>query len=104
MKDERARELAEQERATTARAQARTRAKHARRAGRPATRPRPPSRPARYGALPRRVVITLAAGWLLVQILVAFFVDALDVRLGLAIATGFALPLIVVLAGLSRRP
>ena len=104
MKDQRARELAERERAVTATAQARTRAKHARRAGRPASRPRPPSRPARYGALPRRTVVALAVGWLLAQVLVAVFVDAYDVRLGLAIATAFALPLIVVLAGLSRRP
>ena len=48
-------------------------------------------------ALPTRVKLGLALGWLLVQVLAWQVIDEAGPRVGFAIVTAFAVPLIVVL-------
>ncbi len=58
--------------------------------------PVPAQRPRRFGALPARARLGLALGWLLVQFVAWQVVHETGPRIGVAILTLFALPLLVV--------
>jgi hypothetical protein len=81
------------EREKAARARARRRRVQALRP----TLPAPRRRPARYGAMPRRTRVGLGLGWLLVQFLGWQVLPGTAARLGLALVSLFAIPLVVTL-------
>ena len=86
-------EAREQERQKAAKA----RARQAKLAALKPTLPAMPRRRRRYGSLPTKVLLGLAFGWLVTQwVLWQLFLDTRS-RVGLALITLFALPLVVVL-------
>ncbi len=99
MSKERARARAEREAQRAAeRAQAeRKRARQARLAALKPSLPEIPRRRRRYGALPLRVVLGLAFGWLVTQWVFWQVVSDMRTRIGLAVVSVLALPIVVVL-------
>ena len=99
MSKERARARVVREAAREAERQkaAKARARQERLAALKPTLPALPRRRRRYGSLPVKVIFGLAFGWLVTQwVLWQVFFDARS-RLGLAVISLFALPLVVVL-------
>ncbi len=99
MSKERARARAVREAAREAERQkaAKARARQERLAALKPTLPTLPRRRRRYGSLPLKVILGLAFGWLVTQwVLWQVFFDTRS-RLGLAVISLFALPLVVVL-------
>lgn len=99
MSKERARARAVREAAREAERQkaAKVRARQERLAALKPTLPTLPRRRRRYGSLPLKVILGLAFGWLVTQwVLWQVFFDTRS-RLGLAVISLFALPLVVVL-------
>ena len=65
--------------------------------------PELPRRRRRYGALPLRVVLGLAFGWLVTQWVFWQVVSDVRTRIGLALISLLALPLVVVLMPMKGR-
>ena len=98
MSKERARARAARE-AERAAERERTEKKRARQERLDALKPRLPELPRRrrrYGALPIRVVLGLAFGWLVTQWVFWQVVSDVRTRIGLAVVSVFALPVLVV--------
>ena len=93
----RARAAREAERAAERQRAERKRARQARLEALKPSRPVLPRRRRRYGALPLRVVLGLAFGWLVTQWVFWQAVSDVRTRIGLALVCVLALPLIVVL-------
>jgi hypothetical protein len=65
----------------------------------------PVYRQRRFPPLPWQLKLALAVGWLAVQVVVFFTIESIGTRIGMAIISLFALPLLVViLRDPSRRP
>jgi hypothetical protein len=93
----RAREARLAERAREVERRAKARARKERLEALKPSLPSLPRRRRRYGALPTRVVLGLAFGWLVTQWVFWQVVDDTRSRLGLALVSLLALPLLVVL-------
>jgi Flp pilus assembly protein TadB len=93
----RAREARQAERAREVERAARQRARRERLEGLKPSLPELPRRRRRYGALPLRVELGLAFGWLVAQWVFWQVVSDVRTRIGLALISLLALPLIVVL-------
>jgi Flp pilus assembly protein TadB len=65
--------------------------------------PELPRRTRRYGALPLRVILGLAFGWLVAQWVFWQVVTDVRTRIGLALISVLALPLVVVLLPMKGR-
>ncbi|MCW2667760.1 MAG: hypothetical protein JWN57_2722, partial [Frankiales bacterium] len=85
-----------QERATADRDRARRQARRRRVLKFKTAVPTPPRRQPRFGRLPVRAKLGLALGWLLAQFVAWQLVSHPGPRLGIAIVSLFALPLVVV--------
>ncbi|MCU1591318.1 MAG: hypothetical protein JWP11_2574 [Frankiales bacterium] len=93
----RARAVREAERAAERERAAKKRARQQRLSALRPALPELPRRRRRYGALPLRVVLGLAFGWLVTQWVFWQVVTDPKTRLGLALISVLALPLVVVL-------
>ncbi|GAC1443993.1 MAG: hypothetical protein NVSMB55_19180 [Mycobacteriales bacterium] len=93
----RARAVREAERAAQVEQRAKQRARQDRLASLKPALPVLPRRSRRYGALPARVQLGLAFGWLVTQWVVWQVVFDVRTRVGLALISLLALPLLVVL-------
>jgi hypothetical protein len=93
----RARAAREAERAAEAERRARHRARQQRLASLRPELPKVPRRRRRYGALPLRLQLGLAFGWVVAQWVFWQLTPEPRIRLGLALVSLLALPLVVVL-------
>ena len=98
-----ARAAREAERAIERERAEKKRARQARLDGLKPRLPELPRRRRRYGALPLRVVLGLAFGWLVTQWVLWQVVSDVRTRIGLAVISVFALPVVVVLLPLRGR-
>ena len=99
----RARAAREAERAAVREQALRKRARKERLAALKPSLPELPRRRRRYGALPLRVVLGLAFGWLVAQWVFWQVVPDTRTRIGLALISLLALPLLVVLLPMRGR-
>lgn len=99
----RARAAREAQRAAERAAADRKRARQARLDALKPSLPELPRRRRRYGALPLRVVLGLAFGWLVAQWVFWQVVSDVRTRIGLAVISVFALPIVVVLMPVRGR-
>jgi hypothetical protein len=99
----RARAAREAERAAERERRARQRARRERLERLKPSVPSIPRRRRRYGALPVRVTLGLAFGWVLTQWVLWQLFGDLRTRLGLALVTLLALPVLVVLIPMRGR-
>ena len=100
----RAREARQAERAREVERAAKARARKERLDALKPTLPPLPRRRRRYGALPTRVLLGLAFGWLVAQWVFWQVVGDTRSRLGLALVSLLALPLLVVLFPVKKLP
>jgi Flp pilus assembly protein TadB len=99
----RARAAREAERAAERERAAKKRARHERLESLRPSLPGLPRRRRRYGALPLRVVLGLAFGWLVTQWVFWQVVADVRTRVGLALVSVLAVPLVVVLLPMKGR-